>query len=106
MADRLLVQRMVDGLGEVLLSVHHDTDAGRVVMLAAGGILAEIHKDRSIRLAPVDHDGAREMIGEVKALEHLLDTVDGRVEILMRSPKRSSQYPTQEPIWWRWRSIR
>jgi succinyl-CoA synthetase beta subunit len=40
-------------------------------MLAAGGILAEIHRDRSLRLAPVDLATAQEMIGEVKALQAL-----------------------------------
>ncbi|MGA0598110.1 acetate--CoA ligase family protein, partial [Enterovirga sp. CN4-39] len=46
-------------------------DAGLVVMLAAGGILAEIHEDRSLRLAPVDRTEAEAMIGEVKALQAL-----------------------------------
>ena len=40
-------------------------------MLAAGGILAEIHRDRSLRLAPVDVAEAAAMIGEVKALKML-----------------------------------
>ena len=40
-------------------------------MLAAGGILAEIHRDRSLRLAPVDLAEAQEMIGEVAALKAL-----------------------------------
>lgn len=69
--ERLLVQSMVRGLGEVLLSVHRDPDAGLVVMLAAGGILAEIHGDRSLRLAPVSRLEAEAMIGEVKALRAL-----------------------------------
>jgi len=69
--DRLLVQRMTDAQGEVLLSARRDPDAGLVIMLAAGGVLAEIHKDRSLRLAPVDRDEAWEMIGEVKALRAL-----------------------------------
>jgi acyl-CoA synthetase (NDP forming) len=69
--DRVLVQEMVAGVGEVLLSVRRDPDAGLMVMLAAGGILAEIHKDRSIRLAPVDLAEAEAMIGEVKALKAL-----------------------------------
>ena len=42
-----------------------------MVMLAAGGILAEIHKDRSLRMAPVDLATATAMIGEVKALAAL-----------------------------------
>ena len=38
---------------------------------AAGGILAEIHRDRSLRLAPVDLAEAQAMIGEVAALKAL-----------------------------------
>jgi succinyl-CoA synthetase beta subunit len=38
------------------------------VLLAAGGIHAEIHRDRSVRLAPVDVAEARAMIGEVRAM--------------------------------------
>ena len=40
-------------------------------MLAAGGLLAEIHRDRSLRLAPIDLAEAQEMIGEVKAIKAL-----------------------------------
>ncbi|AWB22758.1 CoA-binding protein [Methylobacterium currus] len=69
--ERLLVQAMASGLGEVLLSIHRDADAGLVVMLAAGGILAEIHRDRSLRLGPVDRSEARAMMDEVKALRAL-----------------------------------
>ncbi|QGY01966.1 acetate--CoA ligase family protein [Methylobacterium mesophilicum SR1.6/6] len=66
--ERLLVQEMAQGVGEVLLSLRRDPEAGPVVMLAAGGILAEIHRDRSLRLAPVDRAEALAMIGEVRAI--------------------------------------
>lgn len=69
--ERLIVQAMAPALGEVLLSFRRDAEAGPMVMLAAGGILAEIHKDRSLRLAPVTPDEARAMIGEVRALKAL-----------------------------------
>ena len=69
--ERLLVQRMAPAVGEVLLSVRADPDAGRMVMLAAGGVLAEIHKDRSLRMAPLDREEALAMIAEVKALRAL-----------------------------------
>jgi acetate---CoA ligase (ADP-forming) len=62
---------MVKGLGEVLIGYRVDPDAGPLVMLAAGGILAEIHRDRSLRLAPVDLAEAQAMIGEVAALKAL-----------------------------------
>ncbi|MCX7312181.1 MAG: acetate--CoA ligase family protein [Alphaproteobacteria bacterium] len=70
-ADRILVQPMVAGLAEVLIGYRIDSDVGPVVMLAAGGILAEIHRDRSLRLAPIDLMEARAMIGEVAALKAL-----------------------------------
>jgi acyl-CoA synthetase (NDP forming) len=70
-AERVLVQPMVPGLGEVLIGYRVDADIGPLVMLAAGGILAEIHRDRSLRLAPIDLAEAKAMIGEVAALKAL-----------------------------------
>ncbi|MEF7617409.1 acetate--CoA ligase family protein [Aquincola sp. MAHUQ-54] len=67
--DDALVQPMRKGLAEVLIGYRDDPEAGPLVMLAAGGIWAEIARDRSIRLAPVSLDTAREMISEVKALQ-------------------------------------
>ncbi len=70
-SERVLVQPMVTGLDEVLIGYRNDADVGPLVMLAAGGVLAEIHRDRSIRLAPVDLAEAQAMIGEVAALKAL-----------------------------------
>jgi acyl-CoA synthetase (NDP forming) len=69
--ERILAQSMVRGVGEVLIGYRLDAQVGPLVMLAAGGVLTEIYRDRSMRLAPVDLDTAREMIGEVKALQAL-----------------------------------
>jgi acyl-CoA synthetase (NDP forming) len=62
---------MVAGIGEVLIGYRSDADVGPLVMLATGGVLAEIHRDRSLRLAPVDLAEAQAMIGEVAALKAL-----------------------------------
>jgi acyl-CoA synthetase (NDP forming) len=70
-AEHVLLQPMMAGLGEVLIGYRNDADVGPLVMLAAGGVLAEIHRDRSIRLAPVDLAEAKAMIGEVAALKAL-----------------------------------
>ena len=67
-AVRVLVQPMIAGVGEVLVGYRVDPDVGPLVMLAAGGLLTEIYRDRSLRLAPVDLAEAREMIGEVKMI--------------------------------------
>ncbi|HQP65678.1 MAG TPA: acetate--CoA ligase family protein [Quisquiliibacterium sp.] len=69
--ERALVQTMVAGVGEVLIGYRIDPEVGPLVMLAAGGVLAEVYRDRSLRLAPVDLAGARAMIGEVRAMAAL-----------------------------------
>lgn len=66
--ERVLLQPMVAGIGEVLVGYRVDAQVGPLVMLAGGGILTEIYRDRSLRLAPVGLETAREMISEVKTL--------------------------------------
>ncbi|MQA97563.1 MAG: CoA-binding protein [Streptosporangiales bacterium] len=66
--DAILVQEQVAGVAEVLLGYRHDPEAGPVVVLAAGGVTAELYRDRAVRLAPVDLDTAYAMIAEVTAL--------------------------------------
>jgi acyl-CoA synthetase (NDP forming) len=68
---RVFVQPMVSGLGEVLLGYHVDRDVGALIMVAAGGVLTEIARDRSLRLAPIDLAAAHEMIAEVRSLSAL-----------------------------------
>ena len=66
--DRVLVQPMVAAIGEVLVGYRVDRDVGPLVMVASGGVLTEIERDRSLRLAPVDVATAREMLGELRGL--------------------------------------
>ena len=53
-ADRVLVAPMVAGIGEALIGYRVDREVGPLIMVAAGGVLTEIYRDRSLRLAPVD----------------------------------------------------
>jgi len=69
--DRILVQSMVGALGEALVGLRLDPDAGPVVVVAAGGVLAELHRDRAVRIAPVDLATAREMVGSIVAFRPL-----------------------------------
>jgi acyl-CoA synthetase (NDP forming) len=69
--DRVLVQPMTKGLGEVLVGFRRDADVGPLVMVAAGGVLTELYHDRALRLAPVTLATAREMVAEVKGLKAL-----------------------------------
>ena len=68
---RLLAQTMISGLGEALLGYWVDAEIGPLVMVAAGGTMAELFKDRSVRPAPVTVAVAQEMVGEVRALAAL-----------------------------------
>src|SRR5690554_945800 len=69
--EKILVQRLEKSVGEALIGIKWDRDVGPIVMVAAGGIYTELYKDRSLRLAPVNIEIAREMVGEVKAFEAL-----------------------------------
>ena len=69
--ERVLVQPMVTGVGEVLVAYRVEPEVGPLVMLAMGGVLTEIYRDRVLRLAPVDVVTAREMIGELKGIRAL-----------------------------------
>ena len=68
---RVLVQPMVAGVGEVLIAYGVEPEVGTLVMLAMGGVLTEIYRDRVLRLAPVDLATAREMIAELKGVAAL-----------------------------------
>jgi acyl-CoA synthetase (NDP forming) len=92
--DEALVQPMRKGLIEVLVGYRIDSEAGPVIMLAAGGIWAEVLRDRSIRLAPVSVETAQEMIDEVRALKTvtgLRGKERGDLEALARAISALSQ---------------
>jgi acyl-CoA synthetase (NDP forming) len=62
----ILVQKMEAGLAEAIVGYRDDPVVGPLVMVGAGGILAELYNDVVLRLAPVDEAGALEMIAQVK----------------------------------------
>jgi acyl-CoA synthetase (NDP forming) len=64
--DAVLVQKMESGLAEAIVGYRDDPLVGPVVLVGAGGVLAEIYRDTVLRMAPVSVEEAEEMIGEVK----------------------------------------
>jgi acyl-CoA synthetase (NDP forming) len=64
--DRLLIQPMAAGVGEVLVGYRRDKSVGPVVVVAAGGVMTEVYRDRSVRLAPVSLAEASQMVGELR----------------------------------------
>ncbi|NOG71100.1 acetate--CoA ligase family protein [Roseicella sp. DB1501] len=66
-----LLQPMAKGLGEAILGFRRDPEVGPVVLLGTGGIAAELFRDVTLRLAPVDEAEAMAMIAEVRGLQPL-----------------------------------
>ncbi|MFY9316005.1 MAG: acetate--CoA ligase family protein, partial [Burkholderiales bacterium] len=69
--EQVLVQKMESGLAEAIVGYRDDPVVGPLVMVGAGGILAELYNDVVLRLAPVDEAGALEMIAQVKGFAPL-----------------------------------
>jgi acyl-CoA synthetase (NDP forming) len=69
--ETLLVQRMVKGLAEAIVGYRNDPVVGPLVLVGAGGTLAELYQDVVLSLAPVGEDEALAMIERVKGLSVL-----------------------------------
>lgn len=65
-AKRVLVQRMESGLAEAIVGYRDDPVVGPIVVVGAGGVLAEVYRDAVVRMAPVSEGEAEEMISRVK----------------------------------------
>ncbi len=74
--DGFMVQEMVDGL-EMLIGVREDPQFGPVMAVGFGGVAVEAIKDVSIRLLPIDHATAADMIFSLRGAE-LLGAFRGR----------------------------
>ena len=70
-SDTILVQRMVKGLAEAIVGYRNDPVVGPLVLVGAGGTLAELYQDVALALAPVNEDEAMAMIERVKGLSVL-----------------------------------
>lgn len=65
---RLLVQRMERGLAEAIVGYRRDPIVGPLVLVGAGGTLAELYKDFAIALAPISEAEALALLERVKGL--------------------------------------
>ncbi len=63
-----IAEPMAKGVSEAILGYRRDPLVGPVVVLGAGGVLAEIYRDVTLRRAPVDRATALDMIAAVKGL--------------------------------------
>lgn len=63
--DGVLIAPMKTGGIECILGVRHDPVLGVIMMLGSGGVNVELQNDIALRIAPIDHAQAQEMIGEL-----------------------------------------
>ena len=61
----ILVQKMASSSRELVVGGKRDPSFGPVVLTGLGGIMVEVMKDVSMRLAPIDTGAAMEMLGEL-----------------------------------------
>ena len=66
--ELLLVQRMLSGLADAIVGYRDDPVVRPLVMVGAGGILAELYNDVVLRLAPVSLAEANPVIVKAKGV--------------------------------------
>ena len=74
---RVLVQPMLPPGVEVIIGANQDPQFGALLMFGLGGVTAELFKDVTFRLPPLDLPAARAMIESIQAYP-LLDGYRGR----------------------------
>ena len=81
---------VTDGV-EVIVGVSQDPTFGPVILCGIGGIYVEMYEDVAMRVCPIDHAEAREMVTGLRAAKLLQGyrgrpraDVDGLVDVLVR----------------------
>jgi acetyl-CoA synthetase len=69
-----LVEPQAEAGVELIIGARRDAHVGPLVVIGLGGILAEVLDDVAIRLAPVSHADARQMIDELRGAAILRGT--------------------------------
>ena len=99
-AGPYLIQKMAPSGCEMIIGGRNDAEFGPVILCGSGGIFVEVYKDVAIRVAPINEETARQMIGELKGAA-ILKGFRGREPYDMESFARAlvnvSQLLTEHP---------
>lgn len=66
--EGVLVAPMEHGVAEVIVGYRYDSEVGPLVLLGMGGVIAELGPSHAVSTAPINLEGALEMIDKVPAL--------------------------------------
>jgi len=98
--DGVQVQQMIQGGQEVIVGAVTDGSFGKLVAFGLGGVLVEVLKDVTFRLAPTTRDDALSMLDGIQAAEMLKgvrggDPVnrDALADIIVRVSELVSDFP-------------
>lgn len=96
---QIQVQQQIKG-ENMIVGFKRDASFGPVILFGAGGILTELFKDTSQRIAPVDREMALEMIQETKVakiLEGFRGSEPQDIEAIANTIVRVSQIALEHP---------
>jgi acetyltransferase len=98
--DGVLVQPMVTGGRELILGGRQDPHFGPVVLVGLGGIFVEIFEEVVVRVAPISHREAHEMISALRGAQilkgargHKPSDIGAVVEALLRLSQLLTDFP-------------
>jgi acyl-CoA synthetase (NDP forming) len=96
----VIIYPMIRDAQEVFLGLSYDSQFGSVVVFGMGGIYTELLHDIALRVAPIDHPEAEEMIREIKGAKLLQGMrgskpcdLDALAEVLVKFSQLPFKYP-------------
>jgi acyl-CoA synthetase (NDP forming) len=98
--EGVLIQSMVTGGRELIAGGRQDEQFGPVVLVGLGGIFVEVFGEVSVRVAPISHREAMEMIDELRGAPIFKGArglkpsdIQSVVEVLLRLSQLLSDFP-------------
>lgn len=95
---KFLIEEMQRKDIEVIAGLVNDRSFGMSIMVGMGGIFAEMYKDVSFRLIPIEKEDAKEMLNDLKArkifnnFRGMKVDVDALIDLLLTLSKFGEEY--------------